>query len=181
MYDQLLPDIAAMAPTLVVAAVGIAIVLVDAFRNDSPAIPWLAGAGLLVASLDALASGDAAPRPQPADGVSLAPKLSVQEAQVDWSLPAFAVDRRIRGCTPDPGAWTTFRGERLGLGPVAPVGPDQPSLPPGRLLADKKSVIVGTGSGPVLLGEVQPQGKRPMAAADWARGARLGVGEDLGR
>ena len=140
-----------------------------------------AGAGLLVATMDGIADGSLTPRAQSTDGISHAPKLSVAEAEIDWGLPALAIDRQVRGCTPDPGAWTTFRGERLVVGPVTSVGPDQPSLQPGRLLADKKSVIVGTGSGPVLLGEVQPQGRRPMPAADWARGARIGVGEDLGR
>jgi methionyl-tRNA formyltransferase len=57
---------------------------------------------------------------------------------------------------------------------------DAPSLPPGRLLADKKSVVVGTATGPVLLSTVRPQGKKEMAAADWARGVRIDVGEDLG-
>ena len=56
--------------------------------------------------------------PQPGDGVSLAPKLSTEEAQVRWGLPAHVVDRHVRGCTPAPGAWTTFRGERVKIGPV---------------------------------------------------------------
>lgn len=139
-----------------------------------------AGAGLLVATMDGIADGSLTAQPQAAEGVSQAPKLSVAEARIEWSHPALAINRLIRGCTPDPGAWTTFRGERLGIGPIEAVEPDQPTLPPGRLLADKKSVIVGTGTGPVLLGVVQPQGRRPMAAADWARGARIDVGEDLG-
>ena len=70
----------------------------------------VAGAGLLVATLDALAAGDLQPQPQPGDGVSLAPKLSVEDARIRWERPAYAVDRQIRGCTPAPGAWTTFRG-----------------------------------------------------------------------
>ncbi|MDI5940288.1 methionyl-tRNA formyltransferase, partial [Micromonospora sp. DH15] len=84
------------------------------------------GSGLLVAVLDALDAGTARAEPQPADGVSLAPKLTVDDARVRWGDPAFAVDRRIRACTPAPGPWTTFRGERVKLGPVVPVpdGPD---------------------------------------------------------
>ena len=160
-------------------------VMTESIRPEDTAGELLArlaevGAGLLVATMDGIADGSLTPRAQSTDGISHAPKLSVPEAEIDWALPALAIDRQVRGCTPDPGAWTTFRGERLGVGPVTNVGPDQPSLQPGRLLADKKSVIVGTGSGPVLLGTVQPQGKRPMPAADWARGARIGVGEDLG-
>ena len=160
-------------------------VMTEAVRSTDTAGDLLArladaGAGLLVATMDGIADGSLEAREQPSEGVSLAPKLSVTEAEVDWTRPALALDRHIRGCTPEPGAWTTFRGERLGLGPVDPVGLDQPSLPAGALLADKKSVIVGTGTGPVLLGTVQPPGKRAMAAADWARGARIDVGEGLG-
>ncbi len=139
-----------------------------------------AGAGLLVATLDGIEDGSLHPRPQPGDGVSLAPKLTPAEAEVVWTRPAFAIDRQVRGCTPEPGAWTTFRGQRLGLGPLSTVAPDVATLPPGRLLADKKSVLVGSASGPVLLGSVQPPGKKPMAAADWARGVRIDVGEELG-
>ena len=78
-----------------------------------------AGAGLLVATMDGLADGSLHAVPQPADGVSLAPKLSTDEARVRWGLPAHVVDRHVRGCTPAPGAWTTFRGERVKVGPRA--------------------------------------------------------------
>ena len=137
-----------------------------------------AGAGLLVASLDGLEDGSIVPVPQPAEGVSLAPKVTVEEARVDWTLPGFAVDRRIRGCTPAPGAWTTFRGERLKLGPVRPV-PDADSLGPGELRVTRDAVLVGVAGGVVALGDVQPAGKRMLPPADWARGARPQPGERL--
>ncbi|WP_328655051.1 methionyl-tRNA formyltransferase [Micromonospora sp. NBC_00330] len=136
------------------------------------------GAGLLVAVLDAIADGTARAEPQPADGVSLAPKLTVDDARVRWSDPAFAVDRRIRACTPAPGGWTTFRDERVKLGPVVPV-PDGPELKPGELLVEKSRVLVGTATVPVRLGEVRAAGKRAMDATDWARGVRVGTGEDF--
>ncbi len=136
-----------------------------------------AGAGLLVASLDGLEDGSIVPVPQPDDGVSLAPKVTVEEARVDWSLPAHVVDRRVRGCTPAPGAWTTFRGERLKLGPVR-IGQDA-GLHPGELRATRDAVHVGVAGGAVALGDVQPAGKRMLAAVDWARGARPGSGELL--
>jgi methionyl-tRNA formyltransferase len=136
------------------------------------------GAGLLVAVLDAIADGTARAEPQPADGVSLAPKLTVEDARVRWSDPAFAVDRRIRACTPAPGAWTTFRGERVKLGPVVPAA-DGPDLKAGELLVEKNRVLVGTATVPVRLGEVRAAGKRAMPATDWARGVRVGAGEDL--
>ncbi len=137
-----------------------------------------AGAGLLVATLDGLEDGSLVAVPQPAEGVSLAPKVSVDEARVDWALPAFAVDRRVRGCTPAPGAWTTFRGERLKLGPVQPVA-DADALAPGALRVTRQHVQVGVARGVVELGDVQPAGKRMLPASDWARGARPAPGEQF--
>ena len=131
------------------------------------------GADLLVRTLDGLADGVLVPVPQPADGVSLAPKIDVDDARIDWAQPAIRVDRQARACTPAPGAWTMFRGERLGLGPVEP-DPQAEGLPPGRVRAGKRDVWVGTATEPVRLGEVRPPGKRAMAAADWARGVRIG-------
>ncbi|GIF49511.1 methionyl-tRNA formyltransferase [Asanoa ferruginea] len=130
------------------------------------------GAGLLVAVLDAIEAGTARAEPQPLEGVSLAPKLTVDDAQVRWDEPSFAVDRRIRACTPAPGAWTTFREDRVKLGPVRPVA-NGPALKPGDLLVDRTGVLVGTATTPVALGEVRAAGKRAMPAADWARGVRV--------
>jgi methionyl-tRNA formyltransferase len=140
-----------------------------------------AGAPLLAATLDGIADGSLRPQPQPADGVSTAPKLTVSDARIDFGQPAVAVDRRVRACTPDPGAWTSFRGDRLKLGP-ATVEPEPPDgrLPAGQLLVSKNAVLVGTATTAVRLGSVQPAGKKPMPAADWARGLRLESGERLG-
>ena len=139
----------------------------------------IGGAGLLVATMDGLASGSLVPVPQPAEGVSLAPKISVDDARVDWTRPGFVVDRQVRGCTPSPGAWTTFRGERLKVDPVTPVA-DEAAGVPGSLVVTKRDVHVVTGSGTVRLGVVQGHGKRPMPAADWARGIRIEPGERFG-
>jgi methionyl-tRNA formyltransferase len=137
------------------------------------------GAGLLVATLDALEDGRLVPQPQPAEGVSHAPKITVEDARVDWSRPAYAVDRLVRACTPAPGAWTTFRGQRFKVHPVLPE--DEPvDGPPGTLVVSKDAVRVATGAGSVRLGTVQPHGKAPMAADAWARGARPEPGERLG-
>ncbi|RIQ11275.1 methionyl-tRNA formyltransferase [Jiangella rhizosphaerae] len=139
----------------------------------------LSGAELLVRTLDGIEDGSLRPQPQPADGVSLAPKLTVEDAHVDWTAPALRVDRVIRGCTPAPGAWTTFRGERLKLRPVT-MERGRGDLEPGKVAVEKSGVRVGTGSHAVVLGEVQPQGKKAMPAADWARGVRPEPGERLG-
>jgi methionyl-tRNA formyltransferase len=134
------------------------------------------GAGLLVATLDGLADGSLEARPQSEEGISYAPKVTVEDARIDWSQPAAAVDRLVRSCTPAPGAWTTYAGERVKLGPVTPA---DGALPPGEIVAGKKVVVVGTGTAAVRLGDVQAVGKRAMPAADWARGLRLEGGEVL--
>ncbi len=127
------------------------------------------GAGLLVATLDGIADGSLEAREQPADGVSFAPKITVEDAEIDWSEPAAAVDRRIRACTPAPGAWSTHDGERVKVGPVV-LAADADKLAPGELRIGKHEVLVGTGTDPLRLGEVKAFGKRLMPAADWARG-----------
>lgn len=139
-----------------------------------------AGADLLVRTLDGIEDGALVPVPQPADGVSHAPKLGPEDARVRWWHPAHVVDRRVRGCTPAPGAWTALPdGTRLGLGPVEPLA-EVTDLAPGELHVSKREVLVGTGGGAVRLGEVVPPGRRAMAAPDWARGARPADGTVLG-
>ncbi|MGW4872192.1 methionyl-tRNA formyltransferase [Streptomyces chartreusis] len=138
-----------------------------------------AGAGLLSATMDGIEDGTLKAVPQPADGITLAPKVNVEDAHIDWSAPSLRVDRLVRGCTPAPGAWTTFRGERLKLIQVQPV-PGRDDLAPGALSVGKNNVYVGTGSYAVELLWVQAQGKKPMRAADWARGVRIADGESVG-
>lgn len=128
------------------------------------------GAGLLAATLDGIEDGSLEARSQPADGVSFAPKISVDDARVDWTAPAMRVDRLIRACTPNPGAWSSFRDQRVKIGPVRLA---DASLAPGSIAATKNTVLVGTATQAVELGFVQPQGKRVMAAGEWARGVRL--------
>ncbi|PSK96846.1 methionyl-tRNA formyltransferase [Murinocardiopsis flavida] len=137
------------------------------------------GADLLARTLDGIDAGTLAARPQESDGMSYAPKLTPADSEVDFHTPAMRVDRLVRACTPAPGAWTTFRGARVKLGPVVPA-PEAPALPPGRLSVAKHEVLVGTATTPVRLGAVQPQGKRSMDAPEWARGVRPGDDERLG-
>ncbi|MFI8517984.1 methionyl-tRNA formyltransferase [Streptomyces sp. NPDC085481] len=138
-----------------------------------------AGAGLLAATMDGIEDGTLKAVPQPADGITLAPKIQVEDAHVDFAAPALRVDRVVRGCTPAPGAWTLFRAERLKLIQVALVA-DRTDLAPGELAVGKNNVYAGTGSHAVELLWVQPQGKKPMKAADWARGVRIAAGERVG-
>jgi methionyl-tRNA formyltransferase len=179
----------------------------------------VAGAQLLVATLDGIEDGTVRAVPQPSDGISFAPKLTTEDARVDWKMPAHLIDRQIRGCTPDPGAWTDFDSTRLKLWPVTPTRPATSgqaaasqaaasqaassqavsgpassarpadngaegsalvSLAPGQVRVERSAVYVGTGTVPVKLGDVQPQGKRRMPAADWARGLHADAALSLG-
>jgi methionyl-tRNA formyltransferase len=137
----------------------------------------VSGAALLLATMDGLADGTLRAQPQPADGISHAPKVTTADARVEWAVAPLAVDRLVRAVTPEPGAWTTFRDERLGIGPLQPASGDLPALKPGELHVEKRRVVVGTGGAAVALGEVRPVGKRAMPAPDWARGVRIEAGE----
>jgi methionyl-tRNA formyltransferase len=133
----------------------------------------VSGAMLLEKTLDGIGDGSLAAVPQPSDGVTVAPKITVDEARVRWDLPARVVDRRIRAVTPNPGAWTMIGDLRVKVGPVTVDEQGQEPLSPGLIRIDRQGVHVGTSSTPVRLGEIQPPGKKPMKASDWARGARL--------
>lgn len=132
----------------------------------------ISGAALLATTLDGIADGSLTAVPQPSDGITIAPKITVEEARVRWDLPAHVVERRIRAVTPNPGAWTMIGDLRVKVGPVS-VEQSADTLPPGAIRVERKGVHIGTGSQPVALGVVQAPGKKPMNAADWVRGARL--------
>ncbi len=151
-------------------------VVTEPIRHDDTSgdlLGRLAGTGahLLVATMDGIEDGELEPRPQPVEGVTQAPKLTPEDAHVDWTKAALHIDRLVRACTPAPGPWTTFRGERLKLGPVRPARGAE-ALEPGVLRVSRTEALVGTGTHPVALGDVQPQGKKLMAAIDWLRGVR---------
>ncbi|MGF4046067.1 methionyl-tRNA formyltransferase [Paenarthrobacter nitroguajacolicus] len=128
----------------------------------------ISGAVLLSQTLSAIDAGQAAPQPQNGE-ISLAPKLTLDDGRLDWQQPALVLNRRARGVTPEPGAWTTLEGQRVKLEPVA-LRPEVKDLPPGSIRVEGKSVLVGTGSHAVELGRIQPAGKKMMSSADWARG-----------
>jgi len=139
----------------------------------------LSGARLLVDTLDGIEAGTLMPTPQPETDaqVSYASKINVEDAEMDWSQPAEVVDRLIRACFPAPGAWTTFEGDRFKINSAQI---SSKVLSPGALEITKRSVHVGTGTRALELGEVQAQGKKPMAAADWARGVTFDLEPRLG-
>lgn len=134
------------------------------------------GAELLVDTMDALAAGSVEATAQSSEGVSFAPRLSVDDARIDWQRSAIDIDRSIRACTPAPGAWTTFGGERLRIGVPAAVAAS--SLDgfgePGAIHLDGKGVVIAAASGHLEIDQVQPAGKKWMAADAWIRGLRTG-------
>ncbi|MFB9309651.1 methionyl-tRNA formyltransferase [Agromyces hippuratus] len=130
------------------------------------------GAGLLGDVVDAIADGTARAVPQHGEP-SLAPKLSIDDARLDWTRPADEVRARFRGVTPEPGAWTTIDEQRVKvLDLVAPAaGDDVPALSPGELVLAARRVLIGTATTPLELRRVQPAGKPAMDAGDWWRGS----------
>ncbi|HEY9313544.1 methionyl-tRNA formyltransferase [Williamsia sp.] len=142
------------------------------------------GAGLLVSTIDGLEDGALIAVPQPTDGISTAPKITIDDARIRWDLPAHLVDRHIRAMTPAPGPWTTLGDLRVKVAQCSIVkdsvvsdSEERPAA--GELLVTKRALMVGTQTDPIRLDVVQPQGKKAMAGADWARGARLTNGQAL--
>jgi methionyl-tRNA formyltransferase len=132
------------------------------------------GAQLALATLSGIENGSILPLHQPIDGISQAPKITVADAQVRWSDPALAVDRRIRAVTKDPGAWTMFGDVRIKLQPVT-VSPHVTDLAPGEVAMRDGEVLVGTGSHAVALSEVQEAGRNLTDAKTWFNNQKSAV------
>ncbi len=144
------------------------------------------GARLLVGVLRTLPEGGPPERRQDDALATRAPRWGPEDRVIDWAMPAAAIVRRVRALSPEPGATTTFRGQGLKIAAVGIAhdaqGRRQDDAPaPGVILtSDDRGVLVGVKDGGVRLLEVAPAGRKRMAAADWARGARFTPGERLG-
>ena len=138
------------------------------------------GADVLVETLADLARG-AEPVAQPDGPVTLAPKVTAEDARIDWCRDAMAIHNLVRGTSPAPGAWTTLDGTRFGVERTRPAGLDGPpdGLVPGELAPTKRALLVGTAAGVLELVSVRAAGRPGMAGADWARGARPAPGARL--
>ena len=126
------------------------------------------GAELLLRVVDSLADGTARAEEQVGD-VTIAPKLSLADGEIDWTQRAQQVHDLIRGVTPEPGAFTTVDGARLKV-LEATIARDVPALAPGEFALSGKSVVVGTATQPIELVTVHPAGRKAMDAASWWRG-----------
>ena len=167
---------------------------IDPHATAGEALEYLGSVGpaQVVAVVDALSAGTAVAVPQDTgvygENISQAPKLARVDGFIDFKEGAGEVVDRVRGVTPDPGAWTTLPdGSVMKLGPLHRVSPQGGELPtendralPGSMTLEKGALQVACGDSAVQLGEVGPAGKKRMAASDWFRGARLPEGARLG-
>lgn len=134
------------------------------------------GAPLLVDTVRRYGEGAIEPREQDDARATYAPKITTEEARVDWSAPAHEISNLVRGLNPAPGAWTEWDGKRLKLWAVRPA---EVELESGELRATGDALLAGTGSGALALADVQLAGKKRMSGADLARGMRVGEGARL--
>jgi methionyl-tRNA formyltransferase len=135
------------------------------------------GADLLVETLAGLARGAITPEPQNPADATLAPLLKKEDGMIDWAWPATTIHNRVRGLQPWPGASTSFRNQALHIW-RSRTRPESGSAP-GRFLS-LKPPIVSCGAGALELVEVQMEGRKRMAAADFVNGQRLTDNDRLG-
>ncbi|MBA3021281.1 methionyl-tRNA formyltransferase [Propionicimonas sp.] len=128
------------------------------------------GGQMLLNTLDGMAAGTVTATVQPEAGVTLAPKLTVAEARIDWNAPARRIQRQVLANNPSPMAWTELDGQRFRV--LAARAAEPSGLEIGVVRAEKRRVVVGTGDGDLELLTVQPAGRKAVAGADWGRGLR---------
>jgi len=143
------------------------------------------GAELLVRTIPNFVAGTIAPRPQPADGVSLAPKIKKQDGQINWAQSARTIWNRIRGLVPWPGAFTTMpaqpQPQLLKVWQAQVVERSVETSPTGTILeADKNGILVGCLPGSLRLLTVQREGGKRLSAAEFLAGHGLRPGQRLG-
>ena len=138
------------------------------------------GAGLLCEAIREIAAGTIRREKQNSEEATLAPILKKEDGLVDWLLPASRIDSRLRGFTPWPGAYTSFRGQQLSITRAKPAT-EETGLSPGRLRAAKRRLFTGCGEHTTLeLLEVQPAGKKRMSAEAFLNGYKIMETESLG-
>ncbi len=137
------------------------------------------GAQLLCKVLPLYAAGSIEPRPQDHSRATYTPMLKKEDGQIDWTLPALVIERQIRAFDPWPGTFTTWNGQPLKILAATVDAKSPGEVAPGTLLADPEPQVA-TGSGVLMLQQVQPAGKKPMAASAWLRGQRNALGQILG-
>jgi methionyl-tRNA formyltransferase len=138
------------------------------------------GARLLLQTLRGLREGTLAPRPQDDAHVSFAPMIKKEDGVIDWSRSAIEIERRVRGFNPWPSAYTYRAGRLLKVHRGAVAAASDAALPGEVVRADNEGFWVATGSGVLILEQVQTEGKRRLTGTDFVKGARIAKGERLG-
>ncbi|HLY62465.1 MAG TPA: methionyl-tRNA formyltransferase [Terriglobia bacterium] len=140
------------------------------------------GADLMVETLRGLAANKIQPRPQDHAAATLAPILKKEDGRIEWSQTAAEIARRVRGLSPWPGAFTSFRGATLHIWKARPaVESALPQLDAGAAAAPEGKLMVGCAAHSLLeVNEVQLAGRKRVTARDFLNGARLQPGEKLG-
>jgi methionyl-tRNA formyltransferase len=138
------------------------------------------GARMLSEILPAYVAGELVPIPQAADGVTIIKRFTKEDGRLDWALPAIDLERRTRAFYPWPGTATTYCGERLEVLSATVVESSEGVVSvPGAVIGQGQDVAVVTGEGLLVLHQVKPAGRKPMAVADFVRGHPDFVGATL--
>ncbi|OGQ81670.1 MAG: methionyl-tRNA formyltransferase [Deltaproteobacteria bacterium RIFCSPLOWO2_12_FULL_60_19] len=137
------------------------------------------GAALLMETIAKLKAGSLTPRAQNEQEATYAPMLKKEDGSIDWRLPAVAIERRVRGLSPWPSAYTQLDGKLLKIH-RATVITSEPGRTPGEVVrADKFALWIATGEAALSLDEVQLENKKRLPAADFLRGAKIEKGARL--
>ncbi len=152
----------------------------DTSETLAPRLSELGGS-LLIDALRGLQAGTITPTPQNHQEATLAPILTKEDGRIDWNRTATETANRLRGFTPWPGAFTSFRGKTLSISKAAPAAAGMEPLAPGQMHAQGDHLYVGCGQSTVLeVFELQPEGKKRMSARDFVNGYRPAPHETAG-
>lgn len=135
------------------------------------------GAELIVETVERFLRGEIRPRPQPREG-TLAPKIKEEDTRIRWERDAREVHNLVRGLSPKPGAYTTFRGKRIKLYRTKVI-PEPPSGAPGEIIPHRRRLLVAAGNGIVEILSLKPEGKKEMRGIDFLNGYRPQEGESF--
>ncbi len=133
------------------------------------------GAELIVETVEGYLRGEIRAKPQPEEG-TLAPKIREEDTRIPWGKTAREIHNLVRGLSPSPGAYTTFRGKRIKVYRTKPAG-DEEDAEPGTILPTRKKLLVATGGGTLEILALKPEGKREMQGVDFLNGYRPSPGE----
>jgi methionyl-tRNA formyltransferase len=138
------------------------------------------GALTLVEALTLISVGEATETPQDASLATYAPKVTREDARVDWNLSAEEISRIIRAYDPKPGAFTTLGGVDVKLYGARPAHDVKPASEPGRVVDVRQGLFVTCGDGVLSVRDVKPAGKGRMTGGEWSRGRGITTGDVLG-